>query len=82
MAECFWNVCSNSRRCREYGSCVAIAQRAAIASGAFPPHMSEDDKVKRVANAIRLADTTDEFAMARAAIKALAMTNGDRRTEA
>lgn len=30
--------------------------------------MSEDDLVKRVARAIRLCDSTDEFMMARAAI--------------
>lgn len=68
---CFWSACSNTKRCHEYGSCVALAQRAAIASGNFPPHMSENETVERIATAIRLADTTDEFAMARAALRAL-----------
>lgn len=68
---CFWIVCSNSARCQDFGSCVALAQRHAIAAGDFPPHMSEDEKIIYVARAIRLADTTDEFAMARAAIEAM-----------
>jgi|SRR6185295_53482 len=33
--------------------------------------MSDQEMIKRVADAIRIRDTTDEFAMARAAIKAM-----------
>ena len=33
---CFWPRCSDSKRCRKFGSCVALAQRKAIAAGDFP----------------------------------------------
>lgn len=34
--ECFWPLCSDHKRCDTYGSCVALAQREAIAAGDFP----------------------------------------------
>lgn len=36
LYRCHWQKCSNRARCMEYGSCVAAAQRKAIANGDFP----------------------------------------------
>lgn len=44
--DCFWPQCSDRKRCTEYGSCVALAQRKAIAAGDLPSRPSDPSSTR------------------------------------